>query len=78
MEMFSEVKGYVNRTNAVRKMEKMNQPNDTGTGPSSKPDNRRWFILALPNGRFAPCVHLLGEETYLMTYYAHNNVCVIG
>jgi len=71
-EQFAEVKGFATRVNAQRKLDKFLA--------SMADPSVRWFILALPNGRFAPCVNLIGdrENSHLMAAFAHNGICVIG
>ncbi len=67
MEMLQNAHSYATRANAEKKLRSVKGA-----------DDERWFILALPSGRFAPCVHLLGDRVCGSMYFVQNQICVIG
>lgn len=69
MQTFKNVKGYANRKNAIKKLEKELDNLGITTNDVS------WFIIALENGRFAPVVKV-GAQVELLSL-PHSGVCII-
>ena len=66
MNLFNSVEtSYKTRANAVKKLEKF-------FGDDLA--NQRWFIVALEDGRYAPCI--VRDEFNLGA--AHYGICVVG
>ena len=65
MELFANVsRTYKTRDNAVKALAKVADMTKV-----------RWFIVAAPDGRFIPCVHVgNGENMHLV----HYGVCIVG
>jgi len=59
----SEASSYATRENAIRKLNKTVR------------FERRWIIIAQPDGRFSPAIFMEGPEDM---HYAHHGIVVLG
>jgi hypothetical protein len=90
-ELFTAAHSYATRNRAERKIthDAFRELTPEGHPNGGMWDECRWFIAALPNGRFVPCVYLghgglekvkkvSGEsQSHIAAVFAKHNVCVV-